>query len=56
MIGPREVTREDRMNIANVLANQLLEKYGEDVEAIGIYGSLARKTDGPFSDIEIKCV
>lgn len=56
MIGPREVTREDRMNIANVLANQLLEKYGADVEAIGIYGSLARKTDGPFSDIEIKCV
>lgn len=56
MIGPREVTREERMNIAYLIANQLLEKYGTDVEAIGIYGSLARKADGPFSDIEIKCI
>ncbi len=56
MIGPREVTREERMNIANEIAKQLLDKYGADVEAIGIYGSLARETDGPFSDIEIKCI
>lgn len=56
MIGPRAVTREERMKIAYIIANQLLVKYGTDVEAIGIYGSLARKTDGPFSDIEIKCI
>lgn len=38
MIGPREVTREEKMNIANGIAKQLLDKYGADVEAIGIYG------------------
>ncbi|MFE4572656.1 ANT(4')-I family aminoglycoside nucleotidyltransferase [Paenibacillus chitinolyticus] len=56
MMGPREVIREERMKIAYIIANQLMEKYGTDLEAIGIYGSLARKTDGPFSDIEIKCI
>ncbi|GIN94814.1 aminoglycoside O-nucleotidyltransferase ANT(4')-Ia [Siminovitchia terrae] len=56
MIGPRKVTREERIKIAFMIANQLLEKYGSEVKAIGIYGSLARKTDGPFSDIEIKCI
>uniref|UniRef100_UPI003EBE8881 ANT(4')-I family aminoglycoside nucleotidyltransferase n=1 Tax=Bacillus cytotoxicus TaxID=580165 RepID=UPI003EBE8881 len=56
MIGPGKVTREERMKIAYTIANQILEKYGSNVKAIGIYGSLARKTDGPFSDIEMKCV
>ncbi|MEY9976351.1 ANT(4')-I family aminoglycoside nucleotidyltransferase [Lysinibacillus sp. RC79] len=56
MIGPKKVTREERMEIAHSIANQVLERYGSKVQAIGIYGSLARKTDGPFSDIEIKCI
>ncbi|WP_374110094.1 ANT(4')-I family aminoglycoside nucleotidyltransferase [Lysinibacillus sp. BPa_S21] len=56
MIGPKKVTREERMKIAYSIANQVLERYGSKVQAIGIYGSLARKTDGPFSDIEIKCI
>ncbi|MEH6942072.1 ANT(4')-I family aminoglycoside nucleotidyltransferase [Bacillus sp. JJ722] len=56
MIGPRKITREERMKIAYRIANQVLEKYGSEVKAIGLYGSLARKTDGPFSDIEIKCI
>ncbi|MED2693767.1 ANT(4')-I family aminoglycoside nucleotidyltransferase [Bacillus toyonensis] len=56
MIGPRKMTREERMKIAHTIANQVLVKYGSNVKAIGIYGSLARKTDGPFSDIEIKCI
>lgn len=56
MIGPKKVTREKRMEIAYSIANQVIERYGSKVQAIGIYGSLARKTDGPFSDIEIKCI
>ncbi|PEA53651.1 nucleotidyltransferase [Bacillus pseudomycoides] len=56
MIGPRKVTREERIKIAYSIANQVLGKYGSNVKAIGIYGSLARKTDGPFSDIEMKCI
>lgn len=56
MIGPRKVTREERMKIAYKIADQVLERYGAEVKAIGIYGSLARKTDGPFSDIEMKCI
>ncbi|WP_020062018.1 ANT(4')-I family aminoglycoside nucleotidyltransferase [Bacillus sp. 123MFChir2] len=56
MIGPEKVTREERMKIAYTIADKILEKYGSKVKAIGIYGSLARKTDGPFSDIEMKCI
>ncbi|MGE7691324.1 ANT(4')-I family aminoglycoside nucleotidyltransferase [Lysinibacillus sp. NPDC097214] len=56
MIGPNRITREERMEIAHTIANQVLERYGSKVQAIGVYGSLARKTDGPFSDIEIKCI
>ncbi|GAB0168163.1 hypothetical protein LSPCS325_16000 [Lysinibacillus sp. CTST325] len=56
MIGPKKVTRDERMEIAYSIANQVLERYGSQVHAIGIYGSLARKSDGLFSDIEIKCI
>ncbi|MEI4801834.1 ANT(4')-I family aminoglycoside nucleotidyltransferase [Bacillus sp. NPDC077411] len=56
MMGPGKVTREERIKIAYTIANQILEKYGSEVKAIGIYGSLARKADGPFSDIEMKCI
>ncbi|ENQ3106146.1 ANT(4')-I family aminoglycoside nucleotidyltransferase [Bacillus cereus] len=56
MIGPEKITREERMKIAYTIANQILEKFGSNVKAIGIYGSLARNTDGPYSDIEIKCI
>lgn len=56
MIGPRKLTRKERMKIAYTIADQVLVKYGSNVKAIGIYGSVARKTDGPFSDIEIKCI
>jgi kanamycin nucleotidyltransferase len=56
MIGPRKKTSDERMQIAHSIAQQVIAKYGGNVRAIGIYGSLARKSDGPFSDIELKCV
>lgn len=56
MNGPKKMSREERLHIAHEIAARILEKYGSDVKAIGIYGSLARQTDGPFSDIEMLCV
>lgn len=43
-----------------ILAEQIAEKirmyYQEHLLALGIYGSLARGTDGPYSDIEMFCI
>lgn len=43
MIGPENVTREKRVEIAYSIANQVLERYGSKVQAIGLYGLVARK-------------
>lgn len=44
------------MDIVDKLVDRLLARYGANVKAIGLYGSLARGDDGPFSDIEMLCV
>lgn len=54
--GPQPIEREQRLNLAREIADKALEVRGEDVLAIGLYGSIARGTDGPYSDIEILCV
>lgn len=38
------------------IAIQLRQHYTGGLLALGVYGSLARGTDGPFSDIEMHCV
>jgi kanamycin nucleotidyltransferase len=48
--------REDRLRLARRIAERLVEVHGVDLVAVGLYGSLARGTDGPFSDIEMWCV
>ncbi|CAC7780316.1 Kanamycin nucleotidyltransferase [Staphylococcus aureus] len=50
------MTREERMKIVHEIKERILDKYGDDVKAIGVYGSLGRQTDGPYSDIEMMCV
>lgn len=35
---------------------RVMQLHGNDVLAVGLYGSLARGNDGPFSDVEILCV
>jgi kanamycin nucleotidyltransferase len=45
-----------RLERAHSLARRLRRHYGERVLAIGAYGSLARGTDRPYSDIEMHCV
>lgn len=47
--GPIIMTREERMKIVHEIKERILDKYGDDVKAIGVYGSLGRQTDGPYS-------
>jgi len=48
--------RSRRLELAREIAAQVQRHYGDDVLAVGVYGSVARGTDGPYSDIEIHCV
>lgn len=45
-----------RMALVREIADRALAARREDVLAIGVYGSVARGTDGPYSDIEMVCV
>jgi len=48
--------RSRRLELAHEIATQIQRHYGDHVLALGVYGSLARGTDGPYSDIEMHCV
>ena len=54
--GPEPMDRSRRLELAHQIAAQIRDHYGERVWAIGVYGSLARGMDGPYSDIEMHCV
>lgn len=54
--GPQPIAREQRLHLAREIADRALAARGNDVLAVGLYGSTARGTDGPYSDIEIMCV
>lgn len=56
MNGPVEMSKSERFQTCHEIASRLQEVYGEKVLAIGVYGSVSRGTDGPFSDIEMFCV
>ncbi|MFD0589284.1 ANT(4')-I family aminoglycoside nucleotidyltransferase [Paenibacillus sp. GCM10027627] len=56
MNGPIMITRDQRLQTCYEIASRLHEVYGEKIVAIGIYGSISKGTDGPFSDIEMFCV
>lgn len=53
---PSPTTREEKSAFVNRVQNRLLELYGDAIAAIGLYGSVGRGTDGPYSDIEIVVV
>lgn len=38
------------------IAQAMMNHYRERLLALGVYGSLARQEDGPFSDIEMHCI
>lgn len=50
------MTHDERWELALQIASQIQRHYGDQLVALGIYGSLARSTDGPFSDIEMHCI
>ena len=54
--GPQSLERKQRLVLAQEIADRALAVYQKNVRAIGLYGSTARGTDGPFSDIELFCV
>lgn len=56
MNGPVKISRSERLQTCQEIAARLHEVYKDKVLAIGIYGSVSRCTDGPFSDIEMFCV
>ncbi|MFL5629162.1 MAG: nucleotidyltransferase domain-containing protein [Ktedonobacteraceae bacterium] len=53
---PQPMNHQQRMRLAQAIAERLISRYGESVKALGLYGSLARNEDGPYSDIEMFCV
>ncbi len=50
------MTQEDRLAVARDLAQRILAKYSDAVLGIAIYGSVARRADTSYSDIELKVV
>lgn len=46
-------THGQRIGIANRLSKLILEKYGERVLAVYVYGSTSKKLDRPYSDLEM---
>ena len=54
--GPHPRTREERWALVRELAERARTQHGDNLLAVGLYGSLARQTDGPYSDTEMMCV
>lgn len=54
--NPQSQTRAERMANAQHIAAQLRDHFRDDLLALGLYGSLARGTDGLYSDIEMWCI
>ncbi|WP_145053627.1 nucleotidyltransferase domain-containing protein [Paenibacillus xylanexedens] len=53
---PAETSRKVKFDCIYDIKNKLLEKYDKDIEAIGIYGSVAQDREGPYSDIELHII
>ncbi len=51
--GPVEQTHEERQQIVKRVLGDLERRLGDRLVAIAAYGSYARGSDGPFSDIEL---
>ena len=45
--------RKERLKIAKELSKRILEAHKENILAIGVYGSMARKEDQKYSDIDM---
>jgi kanamycin nucleotidyltransferase len=54
--GPQPMAHAARWSLSEQIADQLKHHFTNRLLAIGVYGSLARGDDGPYSDIEMHCV
>jgi kanamycin nucleotidyltransferase len=54
--GPQPRSRAERLALAQEIFERVLALHGNDLLAVGLYGSMARSTDGPYSDLEVLCV
>ncbi|GAA0323833.1 aminoglycoside O-nucleotidyltransferase ANT(4')-Ia [Bacillus carboniphilus] len=53
---PNATTREEKLKIIEEIKNRLLMQHGEQIIAIGVYGSIGLGKEGPYSDIEMHVV
>ncbi|QQE80625.1 kanamycin nucleotidyltransferase C-terminal domain-containing protein [Alicyclobacillus sp. SO9] len=53
MFGPMPTSRQEKLDMIDEIVNRLLARYASAIVAIGVYGSIALESDGPFSDIEM---
>ena len=54
--GPQPRSRAERLALAQEIFERVLALQGDRLLAVGLYGSTARGTDGPYSDLEMLCV
>ena len=54
--GPQPRDNSERWLSANQIAKQIQHHFGGQLLALGVFGSLARGSDGPYSDIEMHCI
>lgn len=54
--GPQPQSRGERLQMMDRIVADLHRTYGDAIQAIALYGSLSRGTDGDYSDIELWCV
>ncbi len=47
------MTHEQRLDIASEVADRVVQKYGERVSEIAIYGSVAKGEDSAHSDLDL---
>ncbi len=52
----RRFSHEERLDVAKRISTLILEKYGESVLAVCVIGSVAKKLERPYSDLEMICV
>ena len=53
MIGQSHLTHEERIALAQEIADRILDKYGRDIIGIAVYGSVAKLEDAEYSDLEL---
>lgn len=53
--GPQPLRREQRWAVVDNIVEEIRSRLGKRLIAVGLYGSMAKDADGPFSDIELFC-